>query len=111
MYFFEDAVDASCFGRRWAKRADPLVMSASTLEACFLCRKEATTDERFAWILAFSGLECSLEESASFTVDPWNSENFNGLLLSFSTNMVNNHGTNITVDGHSMLSSVKNLWK
>lgn len=63
---FDDAVDASCFGIAWEHNVDPPVISASTLEAGFLCGNKA----RLAKIDARSGLEASLTDSESLGVGP-----------------------------------------
>ena len=68
----DDAVDVSCFGKAWELTADPPVISASTLEAGFLCDNPAACTVRLA-NNNLSGLGPSFTLSKSFDVGPYSS--------------------------------------
>lgn len=67
---FDDAVDASCFGIAWELKVEPPIISASTLEAGFLCWNPAACAARLTKNDARSVLKASFTESDSLGVGP-----------------------------------------
>lgn len=72
---FDEAVDASCFGKACELKVDPPAISASTLEVGFLfCETAAAAAAACTALLAkndvLSGLELSFTISTSLGVGP-----------------------------------------